>query len=316
MLDNLIDLKRSENGWFQGGVFIVNLLVRSIRHCIISSRCKSSIGTKTWENLQGEKSSDTLFVLGSGQSVAHYSNRQFEEISRHNSAGFNFWLLHEFVPTYYIGEFKPASVRSDILWKNLAIRAEDYRTTPIIFKYSSTFWEERHLVPSQLEKTFVSSHLSVPGMTKKSHTRWMVLLDFLKMFSGFLPGGLILFRQASLSWLLAFALLLGYRKIVLCGVDLNSPKYFYDVDGGYCRSRRLCLPPPEFTSSVHPSNVPEYCTGNFTISEVIQVMNVVCLKKRGIKLFVGAESSALFPSIPLYPWPKEKAAGVDVDLCS
>lgn len=301
MFDFLTRIRKSENGYLQAGIFLANLLIRSVKHLYTDGRCRSSLGMNSWQ-LHQAKRSDTLFVLGSGQSIALYSDHQFTEMKRHDSVGFNFWLLHPFVPTYYIGEFLAASERSDLLWKNLAIRAEDYRETPVIFKYSSTFWEEQHLVPSSLKKTYVSSHLSVPGTTRDSLLRWFTLLDFLKMFTGSLPGGLILFRQASLSWLLVFALQLGYKKIVLCGVDLNSPKYFYEIRDEFCLARGLHIPPSEYSSSIHPTNVPENCAGSLPIADVLQVMNDALLRKRGIKLFVGAESSALFPAIPSYPW--------------
>lgn len=302
MLDILVHLKRSKNGWLQGGIFLANLLIRSIRHRIIQNRCRSSIGASAWGNLHGTKRSETLFVLGSGQSIAFYSDRQFEEIKRHDSAGFNFWLLHPLVPTYYIGEFKEASERSGLLWKNLAMRAEEYRNTPVIFKYSRTFWEERRLVPRPLDRIFVAGQLSIPGMTRNSLLRWLKLLDYFNIFASLLPGGLILYRQASLSWLLVFALQFGYRKIVMCGVDLNSPEYFYEVDGHFCRFRGLHIPPAGFNTSIHPTNVPEYCAGSLPITEVLLLMNKVLLQKRGIELYVGSESSALCPAIPVYPW--------------
>ena len=295
-------IRTSENGYLQGGIFFGNLLFRCIKYLFIQSSCRSAFGSKRWR-LEHFKNSDTLFILGSGESIAGYTGRQFEEIQRHDSAGFNFWLLHPHVPTYYIAEFRSDSERSDLLWKNLSGRAQDYSEIPVIFKYSTTFWNERHLLPKALRQVFVASHLSIPGMTKWSLRRWLSLLDSLKMFGCTLPAGLILFRQASLSWLLIFAMQLGYRKIVLCGVDLNTPRYFYEISPDFCHQRGLLIPPADFTTPIHPTNNPSHCTGGLPIADVLHIMDDVLLKKRGIELFVGAESSALYPEFPVYNWP-------------
>lgn len=307
VVDVLYRIRKSENGYLQGGVFIGNLFFKCLKHLYIQSRCRSALGSQKWQ-LRQFKHSDTLFILGSGQSIAAYTKEQFLEIQRHDSVGFNFWLLHPVVPTYYIGEFLPESERSNLLWENLSIRAKDYAGIPVIFKYSSTLWAERHLVPAPLKQIFIASHMSIPGMTKDSLTRWFKLLDSFNLLCGALPAGLILFRQASLSWLLVFALQLGYKRIVFCGVDLNTPQYFYEVQSDFCKERGLLVPPPEFAAPVHPTNNPVHCSGGLPITDVLHLMNDVVLKKRGVEIFAGAESSALYPGFPLYRWQQTLSA--------
>jgi hypothetical protein len=301
VLEVLNRIRKSENDFLQGGIFIGNIFLRWIKHLYIQKICQSALRAKKW-NLHQFKHSDTLFILASGQSIAGYSKDQFAEINRHDSVGFNFWLLHPFVPTYYIGEFLPDSERSNLLWKNLSMRALDYCRIPVILKYSSAFWHDRHLLPKALQEVFIASHLSIPGMSRGSLSRWLKILDRFNVLCGWLPAGLIVFRQASLSWLLIFALKLGYKKIVLCGVDLNTPKYFYDIETGFCQERGLFIPPSEFSSAVHPTNNPLNCSGSLAITDVLHIMDETLFKKRGAEIFVGAESSALFPGFPLYPW--------------
>lgn len=301
MFKVLYRIRKSENGFLQGGIFIGNLFLRWIKHLYIQKNCQSAFRAKKW-NLKRFKHSDTLFILGSGQSIAEYSKGQFTEIGQHDSVGFNFWLLHPFVPTYYIGEFLPESERSNLLWKNLSMRALDYSRIPVIFKYSAAFWHDRHLLPKTLQEIFIASHLSIPGMSRVSLIRWFKLLDTFNVLCGWLPAGLIVFRQASLSWLLVFALKLGYKRIVLCGVDLNTPKYFYDIETDFYQERGLLIPPSEFSSSIHPTNNPANCSGSLSITDVLHIMHDTLFKKRGVEIFVGAESSALFPGFPLYSW--------------
>lgn len=44
--------------------------------------------------LRSAKTSDTVFVLGSGSSVNNISDRKWEAVSRHDSIALNFWLVH------------------------------------------------------------------------------------------------------------------------------------------------------------------------------------------------------------------------------
>src|SRR5205085_6794487 len=50
------------------------------------------------------KTSDTLFILGSGPSINAISPDRWEAIARSDSIGFNFWLYHPFVPKIYFFE--------------------------------------------------------------------------------------------------------------------------------------------------------------------------------------------------------------------
>ena len=47
------------------------------------------------------KTSDTLFILGSGPSISLITDYQWDFISLHNSAAFNRWFYHPFVPDFY-----------------------------------------------------------------------------------------------------------------------------------------------------------------------------------------------------------------------
>lgn len=297
-------IRSSENGYLQGGLFFGNLMFRCIKHLYIQSSSRAACGSKKWQ-LENFKNSDTLFILGSGESIAGYTESQFAEIQKHDSVGFNFWLLHPHIPTYYVAEFQPESQRSNLLWDNLSRRSMEYGETPVIIKYSPTFWRERQLLPKALKQVFIASHMSIPGTTEKSLSRWFNILDSMKMFCSTLPAGFILFRQASLSWLLIFAMQLGYRKVVLCGVDLNTPRYFYDKEPSYCHQQGLLIPPSDFSTPIHPTNSPSHCAGGLPIVHVLHIMDNILLKKRGIEISIGADSSALYPDFPSYVWPRE-----------
>ena len=296
----LKSIRNSRNGYLQGLIFLINLPFRYLRHQLLLREGNLKFGAKKWD-LGSRKTSDTLFILGSGASIAQYKKSQFSEISKHDSIGFNFWLLHPFVPTYYVAEFLPNSIRSELLWKNLCVRASDYSHTSVILKYSKTLWKEKRNIPKSLQNIFLSSHISIPGNSTRTFSRWLGFLEGVGALSGKLFNGFIVFRQASISWLIVFALRLNYKNIILCGVDLNSSDYFYEIDQSFVQERGLFEPPSEFESNVHPTNDASKCDG-LTISQILAVMEKKILRKRGVKLFVGAEQSALYPQLPVYKW--------------
>jgi hypothetical protein len=194
------------------------------------------------------------------------------------------------------------SKRSDLLWKNLDARAKDYCRTSVIFKYSAAFLQEKNRIPADLKKWSVLPHLSIPGNSRMSFAKWLTFLNRTEILTGRIIGDITLFRQASLSWLLVFALRLKYKKIIFCGVDLNSPNYFYDIREPGSFFNTLFVPPPEFNSKIHPTNSLSQCHGNITISNVINIFNKEICSMNEIQLFTASEKSALYPMLPLYLW--------------
>jgi hypothetical protein len=285
-------------------VFLANLLVRRVQHGIALRSLKKKVAFRSWD-FSRFKTSDTLFILASGASIADLAPEQLALIRRHDSVGFNFWLLHPLVPTYLILEFLPECQRSDQLWANLNLRATEYAEVPIIFKYSAALVQQIGKIPRALRHVYLARHLSIPGKGVRGLSLWLRLLDRWGLFSG-ATNGLILFRQASLSWLLVFALRLGYRRIVYCGADLKSPEYFFEADGAFARSRGLHVPTREFTTVSHPTNIATHCSGGLTIADVLSIFDDEVLSRRGARIFVGASTSALSPRFPVFPWREDR----------
>ena len=164
-------IRKSENDYIQGIVFLINLMVRPLLHMFIQYRL--GFRKEIYRGVRKCKQSDTLFILGSGASILELNKEQLTEIEENDSFGFNFWLLHKLVPTYYSAEFKPNSERSDMLWKNLVVRADDYCETPIMFKYSRTFRRQLNNIPGKLNERYLTSHLSIPGRSESSFRNWL-----------------------------------------------------------------------------------------------------------------------------------------------
>ena len=52
-------------------------------------------------DLKQYKTSNRVYILASGPSVLDITKKQWEEISKYDTIGFNHWYAHDFEPTFY-----------------------------------------------------------------------------------------------------------------------------------------------------------------------------------------------------------------------
>src|SRR5690554_6973020 len=93
MLKNffLINAKK-KSSYFFGCIVFFLLRVRALRIYLKALRASKKTGVKMATPHEFHRKSDRVYILGSGSSVKGISN--WEEISKHDSIGFNFWPLH------------------------------------------------------------------------------------------------------------------------------------------------------------------------------------------------------------------------------
>jgi hypothetical protein len=106
-----------------------------------------------------------------------------------------------------------------------------------------------------------------------------------------------MFKYASsVTTMLALAANMGYRKVVLCGVDLNQQIYFYQDPHLYPETSALSIEP---RGERHGSMVP--VPFRVAADLVILEMKRQVLDPAGIELYVESRTSALWPRIPEAP---------------
>lgn len=122
-------------------------------------------------------------------------------------------------------------------------------------------------------------------------------------------------KRSTLFMALSFAAIAGYQRIILCGVDLNNPHYFYRhpdyqhlpqlpeiPDTGSALGQLYAKqgvqtqrePDPKIHNTMDPALNP------LPMSEIIWALNEEVLQPLGINLYVALDSSALHPRIPAY----------------
>lgn len=270
------------------------------------AQARSGLRPVTASALRGLKSSDTVFILGSGSSINAITDERWEAIRRCDSFGFNFWLLHPHVPTFYTTEapsFADAEGRGrevgEALARAMGKREQDYRK---VFLLLTDLTPDRtpflDLVPSGFRRNLHAMQ-TVPAFARnraelEANVR---LLKARGLFAAGRADRLFKYR-ATVSMLVSLAVKMGYRKIVLCGIDLSNPAYFYQDAERYpetaaFQSSVRVAEPVHTTLIERPLLRP--------IDEVLVVLKDLVLAPLGVELYVESASSALFPRIPLAP---------------
>jgi len=204
-------------------------------------------------DIGARKRSKTLYVLGSGPSVNDLAPAQFAQMAQHDSVGFNFWLIHDFVPTYYLVELSADKRRNTTFFELLDKRQDVYGQVPLILQYK--LWRRSETNFSRLPDSLMENvYLHAPWALLSHHQ------NLLRPMLGYwrrrvartgTSWGLdhLVHHRASLVLAVMFGLVCGYEDIVLVGVDLNSPHFFWESDPS--RRPDLPLPPNIQRSHLH-----------------------------------------------------------------
>jgi hypothetical protein len=175
-------------------------------------------GVKTIDNLnfQKYKKSDTMFILGSGSSVNKFTNKHWDIISDNDSLGLNFWIAHDFIPTFYCYE-EPADIldRRRIFYDIMDHKKKSLINTPIVIKDLIPYKVSFERIPQELKKNiYLSLDFDLP--VKGSNDLMMDYFDLLKKMKRFENTGKIKFIYsvtASLSYAAFLRCSWGIKKL-------------------------------------------------------------------------------------------------------
>ncbi|HUQ86847.1 MAG TPA: hypothetical protein VM096_04755 [Vicinamibacterales bacterium] len=175
----------------------------------------------TEAQLRDSRRSDTVFIFGSGGSLNDISASEWRAIEAHDTFGFNWFVHQQFVRSDFhvvreIGEWQD--------WRS------DIRRYFDLINSNPRFANTRFLVQTGL------------GGVNGNRAIWLRLLPRLRRVFLFrshrgsrlpstsLADG-VAHTEGTLSDCINLAALLGWRHIVLCGVDLYNRQYFWLPSG-------------------------------------------------------------------------------------
>jgi hypothetical protein len=251
-------------------------------------------------NVLTKKKSDTVFMFGSGPSVNTIPAHRWDAIARHDSIACNFWLFHSFVPTFFFYEaiVQQHSVAFDVFLRIAAARAQEYKdcikiVTGLAELAPSVDFLQPESWAGDLHNVYT---MPVVARDESEFSYGLRLIRSLGLF-GVTERIRLIFKQASsITGLIAFALRMGYRQIVLCGVDLHTNEYFYQDPELYPDSAEIEFQPrhqPHLLVTPHPWKI--------LTDAAVALMKREVLDPIGVKIYVENRSSRLWPAIPEAP---------------
>ena len=259
------------------------------------------IGNILDESIKTYKKSDTLFIMGCGPSINEISDQDFENISKHDSIGFNLFSLKKFRTTFY--SWQTYSVN----WlRYLNDNIDYFRDMPILLRFGShsnskdsnnnlSFLKNNKIY--YLHEFPIVSASTIDPMLLMNFTKDLGILEFNKI-SKIIPK-----FKTSIGIFMPFAYQMGYKKIVLCGIDLKETStHFYDTPDYENELSKY------YYNRVNYQNTEKYFTdrkfSKYITEDYVNIMSDFFHKENKVKTYVFSKSSALYPSLPLYNFDK------------
>ena len=246
----------------------------------------------TNSDLATYKSSETIFILGSGPSLNKLTSEQLNHINKHDSFGINYsFLKQEIIPTYqHFGWHRGRYER----WKTLFTPfRESYKNVVIMMHSKSLYRRLIHprLTPLLFPIEPIISIYDVPQPIILTEDRKITNDEF---------NGSLLYR-GSLSLVLDIVKNMGYKKVVLLGVDLNTNDHFWDHYSEMRIEKNTSLsnynkesPAQKFESQYPKKNkMLPFDKYLFFLSKYLE-------EKKGISLYIGLDNKVLSKFLPSY----------------
>lgn len=254
----------------------------------------------TIEQLKKQKKTDTLFILGCSSTVNEIPESVWDKIKEYDTFGFNYWIYHRFVPTYYALEYDRRKEIEKHHVELIQNRARDYQETIFMI---STRARRRAMHPRLIPESFPEN----PKIAYFLYPQYFFIDKSVPFEAEHFKSTMV--YRGSLNLYLYVARLLGYRRIVLLGCDMISAIPFYEdypeaqwmhQYEGYIKPRK------ERETKKYGGFYPKDQRHGFV--DAILAINEFVFKPEGIELYVFNETSLLYPKIPLF----EFASGAGV----
>jgi len=244
----------------------------------------------TLDEVKERKRSDTLFILGSGPSIREVRPSQWEYVGEHESFGINFSLLLDIVPTYHLMEDGKVAWHRELTKRVLAPRRQ---------RLSSTTWfiSNRH-TRRLIHPRYTPELFSDPARVCVFQLPKRLLLERDRPFTTGDFEKSIRYR-GTMSLALYLTMRLGYKRIVLLGVDLHTPRHFFE-DMEEMRAYVENVSRDQLDDRLpFPVMIPK--DGTFRpLDEYLYALNELHFSRKGIELYVGNWGNMLCPRIPYF----------------
>jgi hypothetical protein len=281
--------------------------VREQRSTLQEVSTKAGVPLSSELRLPELRTSDTACILGSGPSVNRITRSRWDAIAKTDSIGLNFWPFHPFVPRFYFFEsIVPHSVEHHVpenmypaVRKMLADNAQRYKDV-IKFITDLKSVDQSQLIyelpPAFRTNLWTAYTVPVVARTEEEFARGLRYVRDRGALQKAAHFDWIFKYNGSITGIIDFALKMGHRRIVLCGVDMKQQAYYYQDRQFFPEQCDL-----EFVDRKlvhHTARPQQWMVG---MADVLALMKSEILDPAGVELYIETTESALYPALPLVP---------------
>ena len=240
------------------------------------------------DELTQSKKSDTVFIFGSGYSINDISYDEWRNFEKHDTISFNWFLYQNFVRIDYhiVKEIAPNDIEFEIWYPKLKEYAERLSSNP--------FYKNAIILVQKGRKAISSNRLFGLNLvsTDSNYFRYKICSRNKITYPSFsLSNGLV--HNGTLAMCINFAITMGWKKIILVGIDLYDRRYFWLKKD---ESRDTDILRGVKVDTTHNM-------GKTTIGIVSKWNNK--LLKRNIELFIYNPKSLLSEVLPVFSFTNE-----------
>jgi len=252
-----------------------------VRRLVDWTRFKSSVHEYQLideTELRRHRTSDTMFVFGSGMSLKSLTDAEWREIERHHTLGFNWFPRQRFVRCDYhlIREIAPG--RGDD--RTLRVQLEEYFD---VLRANPYYRDTIFLVQTGWRAVNGNQAIGLQILPKTNRLfLWRTIIGRSEPSQSFSDG--LTHAHGTLHECVNFAFLLGCTTIVLVGVDLYDRRHFWQT-------------PEEAASPVWDET---HNTARHGLVELMGRWRVI-FEERGVHLYVYNQKSLLAGALPVWP---------------
>jgi hypothetical protein len=179
----------------------------------------------TVEQLAETRRSDTVFIFGSGASLNELGRDEWARIAEHDTLGFNWFVHQRFVRCdYHLIRGIPDDDRYPKIWRP---QVEEYFA---LLRENPCFERTIFLVQTGFRAINGNRAIGYKYLpTKNPVFAWRSSIRVGEPSRSFDEG--LVHGQSTIQESINFAYLLGWKRIVLAGVDLYDRRYFWLPEG-------------------------------------------------------------------------------------
>lgn len=245
----------------------------------------------------GYKRSDTVFILGSGPSINEITDREWRHIAEHDSMGFNFWVIHSFVPTFYIFQGHSESMMNAFKGEGAKYKDVPFMVRGSSFSKGLIDFSDNRLSSVTNNPVFYIREYPISSRCSIEIDLLLRYVDALGLLTHGVISNFVPKWRGTLGLLISLCYQMGYKKIVLCGMDMHKADHFWDY-GYYKKFRKKYNLPREGASNI--TSFTDKIRSPNTVPRYVRHLRDWMADKAGVKIFVINKGTILFPEIRKY----------------